>query len=369
MCTLRKRPHLILALALAAIISCTEKPKGGTGKNSRNTDQTDEGKTKQKQPGHFMVMFYNVENLFDTINDPDTDDDAFTPTGEKKWGHKRYEKKINDIARVIKETGKEELPALIGMCEVENLTVLEDLSGTPELDGLPYGIVHFDSYDKRGIDVALLYRQDLVRVNNAELYPVKTKGLKNILTRDILYVDTDINGEAFHIFVNHWKSRYGGIEETEPMRVAAAEVVRAKIDQILEENKNAKIIVMGDFNDNPGDKSLSQTLNALEKSEMGGPGDLCNPVKGKDAEIYGSYNYKGDWEMFNQIIVSQNTLPKEGAKGYCIATDKSGAYKADWMLYEKEDGLKVPNRTYGGPEYYGGISDHLPVYASFVLAK
>lgn len=360
----------ISLLALSLIVAtCSQTTENDNKGQEEKTGDLQAESTQELVNEQFRVMFYNVENLFDVINDPDTEDDAFTPGGEKQWTRERFEKKINDIARVVSEIGNGQLPAVIGLCEVENIQVLKALIGSEPLSGGQYGIVHFDSYDQRGIDVALLYRSDLVKVKQAELFPVKSESLENLLTRDILYVNTNIGGEAFHFFVNHWKSRYGGVEETEPMRVAAAKVVRAKIDQIQEGNPKAKIVVMGDFNDNPENHSLSKTLNALAENEIDSPDDMFNPVKGKDAESCGSYNYKGEWEMFNQIIVSQNTLAKEGVNGYCLDTENMGAYKADWMLYEKEDGTRVPNRTYGGPNYYGGISDHLPVYAGFAMTR
>ena len=318
-----------------------------------------------KQPPRLVVMFYNTENLFDTINDPRTLDDEFTSSGKLHWTPERYEKKLKDIAKVITDIGPKGLPDLIGLSEVENRSVLEDLISTGKLKRAGYGIVHEDSPDIRGIDVALLYKRKTFQYLEHRSIPIHFPR-DTMKVRNILYVKGKAGGETFHIFVNHWKSRNGGEKATEQKRVFSAVVLRRAVDSILNFEPDARILIMGDFNDEPTNMSIMQILNATNKRKNTGRRDLYNLMYDlHNLHDTGTYSYKGHWNMLDQIIVSFNFL--QDKKGWHINYDGGHIFSEDWMLYENpKAGRKVPNKTYGGPNYYGGVSDHLPVFCIFI---
>lgn len=307
---------------------------------------------------NLTVAFYNVENLFDTENTPGTNDGEFTPDSEKKWTDDRYIKKVNDISKVLAAVNKNELPEIIGLCEVENRKVLEDLIGTELLKSGKYNIIHFESPDFRGIDCALIYRPDEFKLLESKPVKVSFADDAQFTTRDILYVKGKTkNKEEFHLFVNHWPSRIGGLKETEPKRMAVATILKNKIDSVRAANTKAKIIVMGDMNDEPSNKSLAEILNAQSpESENAKLINLMYPVHNNKL---GSYNYRGNWNMLDNLVVSDNLLDKKGFQ--CV--EKQGVvFHEPWMEFKNKKGEISPNRTYGGPNYYGGVSDHFPVY-------
>ncbi|UCG28258.1 MAG: hypothetical protein JSV24_02540, partial [Bacteroidales bacterium] len=220
---------------------------------------------ERKIADEFLIVFYNVENLFDTENDPAILDDEFTPDSEKMWDAERYEKKLDDIAEVLGSIRKRDLPEIIGLCEVENRKVLEDLINAKKLRREEFGIVHQDSPDARGIDVALLYRKERFKILAQKVLPVDFP-FDTIRTRDILYVKGETGDpETFHVFVNHWSSRTEGDKTTERRRIYAAVSLRKSVDSILNFEPDAKIIIMGDFNDEPTNMSLHTVLNAGNK--------------------------------------------------------------------------------------------------------
>lgn len=313
---------------------------------------------KRKNRKNLTVVFYNVENLFDLYDEPVKRDEEFTPDGEKKWNQERYTKKLQDIAKVLSSVHEEELPEIIGLCEVENKKVLEDLANTGELKGGSYGIVHHDSPDFRGIDCALMYRPSEFKVLDHFPVAIHFEDEPDYKTRDILYVKGRTkNRERFHIFVNHWPSRIGGVDKTEPNRVQVATVLKGKIDSIMQANKKARFMVMGDMNDEPDNKSLFQTLGAKEPgTESAG---LINLMFPPDKDGKGSYNFRGNWNMLDNLVVSENLLDK---KGFQVVGQQGFVFQQEWMEYKNPEGIVYPNRTYGGPNYYGGISDHFPVY-------
>jgi len=210
----------------------------------------------------YTVVSYNVENLFDTIDDPKIPDEEFLPESEKKWDNERYQKKLSDLVRVISEVNPKELPEMVGLVEIENHAVLDDLIRTGEFKDQGYAIIHEESPDYRGIDVALIYRKDAFTEIMHETLPVVFPDDPQFKTRDILYVTGKIRNRTIHVFVNHWPSRIGGDEKTEPKRVLAASVLKAKVDQILAADPKARIVIMGDMNDEPVNKSLNETLGA-----------------------------------------------------------------------------------------------------------
>jgi predicted extracellular nuclease len=315
------------------------------------------------QPQNFFtIVSYNIENLFDTIDDPNKKDEDFLPDAAAKWNIEKYNKKIKDIALVISSINKHELPELVGLVEIENAHVLKDLIQNINLKAGNYAFVHHDSPDERGIDVALLYRPDEFQYMVHEIIPVNFDFDPAIKTRDILYVAGKIGaGEILHVFVNHWNSRREGLEITEPRRTTAAKLLRLKIDQILLKDKNAKIVVMGDFNDEPSNKSLREVLFATNKLHSKDYRELYNLMFDKHLLGQGTYTYRGNWNMLDNIIVSRALLHSPGK--YQVSKDGGQIFQQRWMMFDNvKTGEMTPNRTYGGPNYYGGASDHLPVY-------
>lgn len=307
---------------------------------------------------NMTVAFYNVENLFDLENEPGKNDDEFTPESEKNWDKEKYQKKLTDISLVISGMNEGDLPEIVGLCEVENEQVVSDLVQTGLLARGKYEVVHHESPDFRGIDCALAYRPEEFKVVDHFAIPVRFDNDAEYVTRDILYVKGRTrNREEFHIFVNHWPSRIGGVAQTEPKRVAVARILKGKIDSVMAASPNAHIIVMGDMNDVPDNKSLLEVLNAQPPSTSGSA--LVNLMFPDFKDGKGTYNYRGNWNMLDNLIVAPGLLDD---KGFRCVEEKGHIFREEWMEYKNRDGEISPNRTYGGPNYYGGVSDHFPVY-------
>ena len=306
----------------------------------------------------YTVAFYNIENLFDIENDPLTNDDDFLPTSAKRWTHKRYENKLRKIGSVIAKIGEEDTgtsPVIIGLAEVENRNVLMDLINSEHLEDLGYDFVHFDSSDERGVDVALLYKSNLFEVENSETFSVYLQndlGLRDY-TRDILLVQGKFGNEKLHIIVNHWSSRREGEKETEYKRIAAANVVNSIIAKLNNEDSNAKVIVMGDFNDNPENESIS----LLEKESS-----LYNPFKTVQSHNKGSLNHDFQWNMFDQILFTGNFFDSENTN---LKFVKADVFNSKFVTQYHGKYKGQPFRTYVGKKYKGGYSDHFPVYIQF----
>jgi predicted extracellular nuclease len=319
----------------------------------------------QRNDQVFTVAFYNVENLFDLEDQPGTQDEEFTPESEKAWDLKKYQKKLDDLSAVIFAINKDELPEIIGLSEVENKMVLDDLIQTKILRKGEYGIVHYESPDPRGIDCALLYRMQEFHVISSRPIPVHFPFDSTETTRDILYVEGSTReNERLHFFVNHWSSRWGGEKESEPKRLFCAVALRKEVDAILNKEPEAKIIIMGDFNDEPTNRSVFEILLANNKRKNAGDRELFNLMYDMhNINGEGSYNYHGKWNMLDQIIVSKTVIQSTG--GLHCGYESGHILKEEFMMYQNEENHQlVPNRTYGGPEYYGGTSDHLPVFVT-----
>jgi len=312
------------------------------------------------------VVFYNVENLFDTINHPDKRDDDFTPMGKLNWDTRRYKDKLTKLSHVLSSINKEELPEIIGLCEIENKEVIKDLIKEERLKKGKYQIVHNESPDKRGIDCALIYRKGEFKYLKHETISIEFPWEKKYKTRDILYVQGLVGRkDTLNIFVNHWPSRRGGQEKSEPNRIFVAKQLRRSIDAIQAKNPFAKIIIMGDFNDEPTDKAVVKTLKAGNDKNTDNPMGLYNLMFDLQANNEGSYNYRGDWNMLDNLIVSNSLLNE--SRGYQTQHNAGRIYRNKWICYKNKQGTYTPSRTYGGPKYYGGFSDHFPVY--FKLRK
>ena len=291
---------------------------------------------------NFTIAFYNIENLFDIINDPSKHDDDFLPKSPKRWTPKRYQKKLLKLGTAISKIGEEDTdvgPIIIGLAEVENKKVLSDLVNSKNLIDENYSYIHYDSMDERGIDVALLYKSDVFKVEHSETFSVyleKEFGQQDY-TRDVLLVKGKLNNEDINIIVNHWSSRREGVKETEFKRIAAAKVVNSVIKSIKEENLNAKIIVMGDFNDNPN----SDSLLLIEQES-----DLFNPFKTVWSRDTGSLSHHFQWNLFDQILFSTNFFD----------TSNSNLVFKDAQVFNSKFLTQYEGK------YKGGFSDHFPVY-------
>lgn len=313
----------------------------------------------------FMIMSYNTENLYDTINDPHTADDEFTPKGKKHWNSAHYQQKLAGVARVISSIRENGFPDIVVLCEVENRAVLDDLLRQPSIARANYRIIHKDSRDTRGIDIAILYRQDHFRMLNWRLIDFGYPGEKVERTRGILYL-TGIAGKSdtLHILGNHWKSRVGNQAETEAKRIFEAGFLKTKTDSILKRNRNAKIICPGDFNDEPTSNSINQVLEARCPSNSKSRPALINIMCPLRLKGDGTYSYKNKWLMLDNIIVSRSLLSNRAR--FHLAGTEGHIYNASWLLqYNAKAGEQVPFKTYAGDKYLGGYSDHLPVYAVF----
>ncbi|MGB0522066.1 MAG: endonuclease/exonuclease/phosphatase family protein [Flammeovirgaceae bacterium] len=312
---------------------------------------------QQKHEVLGIVGFYNVENLFDTEDDPEKRDEDFLPDGRNKWTAERYEKKLHNLAKVISSIGGG--PDILGLCEVENRKVVQDLAMRPELKNKAYQVVHFDAPDRRGIDCALLY-------NPRVFVPFATQTVKfedpedeDFLTRDILYVKGLFQKrDTLHILVNHWPSRRGGKEDK---RIMAGQLARSVVDSIQGVNADAKIILMGDFNDDPTNKSIKNELRASNKLKKMEKGDLYNTGMKFFKQGYGSLKYRGVFNLFDQLIISQSLL-KQNTKDVFYVTGSFKVFSPEWMHVKDGQWAGYPFRTYAGGAYKGGYSDHFPVY-------
>ncbi len=317
-----------------------------------------------------VVAFYNIENLFDTINDSLTFDDDRTPEGKDHWTQERYNQKIENISKVISHIGFKESktsPDIIGLCEIENKKVLEDLVSHPKLQKMDYGIIHFDSPDERGIDVAFIYKK-------ANFLPTSFQSRRLLLqnldgerdyTRDQLVVGGLLDDEQIYCIVNHWPSRSGGAARSKPNRLAAAKLNKKIIDSILKIDNSAKIISMGDLNDDPIDDSLKKILKTIGKKKNLEKNDLFNPMEELFKKGVGSLAYRDKWNLFDQFHFTANLLEKEGGT---YRFWKANVFTAPYLFTKKGKYKGYPFRTYSGGNYTGGYSDHFPVYMYLIKA-
>jgi predicted extracellular nuclease len=290
------------------------------------------------------VGFYNVENLFDTINDPNINDEDFLPSVEKNWNQARYNEKIAHINAVLDLMGN---PLAVGFCEIENAAVMRDVIRHNPNRVVQYGLVHFDSPDLRGIDVALMYDSLKMKfISAGKLRFDLVVSEENKYTRDIIWSKFVSKKDTLFFMVNHWPSRRGGETKSEPNRLEAAKNARKFIDSIQTVNAKTKIIFMGDLNDYPTNKApqlIAEKLTPMITKSSG--------------EFAGTYSYKGEWDVLDHIFVSPTLFAK---KKFAVVPN-SGKIYSDSFLIDTFKGNKVPFRTYAGKKFLGGYSDHLPV--------
>ncbi len=311
-------------------------------------------KDSSKNP-YYTIAFYNLENLFDTIDNPHTNDEGFLPSSDRKWTPKRYKKKLRKLGYTISRIGTKTAkkpPVIVGLAEVENKRVIKDLVKSKFLKDLDYGIVHYDSPDERGIDVALIFKKQFFQVIQSEVFPLDLTypdGMPDY-TRDILMVKGQLNGETIYVLVNHWPSRREGEKETEPKRMKAAHKVIEIIHQIKVEDKNAKVIIMGDFNDGPNSKSIKHIMNAT---------DVYNPMIDLLSFRRGSLGHHRKWYLFDQILFTTNLFEYESKRH---SFSKVNIFDLEFLKQYKGKYKNFPFRTFVGRKYKGGYSDHFPVF-------
>ncbi|SHE78050.1 endonuclease/exonuclease/phosphatase family protein [Dysgonomonas macrotermitis] len=313
----------------------------------------------QKKLGVYSVAFYNLENLYDTENDPLTNDEEFTPKGSMQWTDEKYQKKLENMASVISKLGREYCPGgpiAIGVSEIENRKVLEDLINTGALTEMGLDIIHYDSPDRRGVDVALLYNPKLFQVTSSKAYPYILPGDATFKTRDVLLASGTLAGESFHILVNHWPSRRG--EKSSELREFAAAINIHIADSIYKANPLAKIVIMGDLNDDPTNKSCQRVLNAKKNRDEVKPGGLFNTMWTFYDKGIGSLSYKGQWNLFDQIIISESLLGKDYSS---LKYWKSQIFNSDFLIQKEGKNKGYPLRTFSEGKFINGYSDHFPV--------
>ncbi|WP_289055934.1 endonuclease/exonuclease/phosphatase family protein [Carboxylicivirga marina] len=294
-------------------------------------------------------MFYNVENLFDCKDDSLKADEEFLPEGNKHWASNRFYQKIRGVSKTILAINQWQTPSIIGLCEVENEWTLKQLVYNTGLNNLGYKYIHFESSDKRGIDVALLYKnKEFNLLHSSPIFLSDTSD--NFYTRDALYVKGIIASDTIHLIVNHWPSKRGGIMASEMKRQRVSNIIATTTDSIAKAEFNPRLVVMGDFNAELTSPSIKYLLTEAGINSQLNPKDISSKL------IKGSYKYQGQWSLIDHIFLSKHWLDDEQ---YSFKHEISNLP----YLFEKDEtnsGIK-PHRTYAGPRYIGGISDHLPV--------
>lgn len=322
---------------------------------------------EKKQYKVGCIAFYNQENLFDTIAGPN--DSEFTPDGVNKWNTEKFNHKLDHMSDVITQIGSEMFPggpAIIGISEVENRSVVEALVNTPKLKASKYSFVHYESPDHRGIDVALLYRTDFFRVISSRSVHLRLKTDPNWASRDQLVVSGIFDDELIHIIVNHWPSRSGGEKRSQPFREAAAALTKSIADSIYSTDPNSKIFIMGDLNDDAVNNSVLNVLNAKGKINEVKKGGLFNPMWKMYKDGIGSIAYQDTWSLFDQIIVSEPLLGNDKSTFKFL---KAKVFNAPFIAQKTGQFAGYPFRTYVGNTWQGGYSDHFPVYVFIVKEK
>ncbi|MBL7924273.1 MAG: endonuclease [Bacteroidia bacterium] len=326
---------------------------------------------QEKQFSVGLIGFYNLENLFDTINQPEVNDEEFTPQGANLYTAEVYLDKLGKLEEVLSQIGTDMSPdglSVLGVAEIENASVLQDLAHQPRLKSRNYQYVHYNSPDERGIDVALMYNPKYFRVlsSSSLRVPLQNSDGTPRFTRDVLYVYGLYLGEPMHFFVNHWPSRRGGEEASAPGRALAAQVAKNVIDSIMKVNPDAKVVLMGDLNDDPVSPSVTKVLGATGNKDKVRRSGLYNPWVDYYKEGIGTLAYNDAWNLFDQIIVSEALLPKEQT-GFFL--QKALIFRREFMVQNSGRYKGYPKRTFDFSVYIGGYSDHFPTYLVLLKEK
>ncbi|MCH5217597.1 MAG: endonuclease/exonuclease/phosphatase family protein [Muribaculaceae bacterium] len=313
----------------------------------------------QKKQMMLGVAFYNLENLFDTINNNGKYDLEFSPQGAHNWDGRKYWSKIKNLSYAISQLTTEytpEGPAVIGCSEIENITVLQDLVNAESIRDRNYQIVHHDSPDRRGVDVGLLYNPKFFKLIHVTNHRLVIPDMPNFLTRDQMCVVGLLGGCRTAIIVNHWPSRRGGEAQSSPLREAAASLTRQICDSLYRVDPNMGVIVMGDLNDDPSNKSVAVTLGAVKNEKDCHEGGYYNPFWKMLDKGIGSYIYRGGWDLFDQIIVNYNLV--KGNNGLKYKSCK--VWNNQFLLQQDGQYKGYPLRTFSAGKWSNGYSDHLP---------
>ena len=336
------------------------------GKDKRQKTVYQHVDATRRSDSAMRIVFYNVENLFDPLDDSLTADEEYQPTGMRGWTYTKLKRKIINLSKVITAVGGWEPPEIVGFCEIENRWVLTQLLTQTPLKNFGYKIIHRDSPDPRGIEVAMIYRPEKFKPVTIEpiriIFPFDTAGR----TRDILYVKgIACNRDTLHIFVNHWPSKFGGAMATIPKRIYAASVLKAHTDSLLKINPNTSIVIMGDLNDGPEDESVKKALNATMDSTQLAQTDLYDMLAGAGISWKrGTIKFRETWETIDHIIVTGAMVNLGGGSRLHTTPHSMHIFDPAFLLQDDEAWFgKKPFRTYYGAKYIGGFSDHLPVYA------
>jgi len=324
---------------------------------------------QKKQYKVACVGFYNLENLFDTIDSPDTYDYEFLPSGKKGWTSKRYYKKLTKMAEVISQIGDEYVkggPQILGVSEIENRLVLEDLVKMPLLKKSNYGIVHYDSPDERGIDVGLIYRKDYFKILHTSSHVLKFNFDTSDQTRAQLVVTGLFENDTLNIIVNHWPSRGGGELASRPKRNAAGVLSRKLVDSLLALNPNAKIIMMGDLNDNPDNPSVKKYFNAKRHINKLKGTEMFNPYYNVYKKGVGTTAYRDAWSLFDQVIISQGLISKDKSS---YVYWKANIFRKKFLISTEGRYEGYPKRTFSFDRFNNGYSDHFPSYIFLIKEK
>ncbi|WP_347156589.1 endonuclease/exonuclease/phosphatase family protein [Pontibacter chitinilyticus] len=313
------------------------------------------------------IAFYNTEKFFDTADDPATSDDAFTPAGEMEWTQEKYSRKVHNIASVLSTIGDGNGPAVIALAEVENKQVLQDLVNSPELRKSKYSFIHYDMADEQGLDIALLYKPKAFKPTAQQRIPISANG-SNLQTRDILQVSGLLQGQPITLFVNHWPPRTRtrrGMQDDSHLRAAAA-TLRKKIDALQAADKKVRIVVMGDFDTEPRTDVLEKVLKASGRPNPYYDQELFNAFYLPYVNGLGTYFSHGDFKMLDQIMVSKSLIDGEGLE-YIRGSAQIFDPERIKFLYGKYK--NSPLSTFSGTTYFGGYSDHFPVYIQLRKVK
>lgn len=323
----------------------------------------------EKQYGVASIGFYNVENLFDTIDDPQVSDTEFTPDGSKVWTAEKLEIKLQNIVTVINDLGKSINPdgiALLGLAEVENRRVLDQLVQHNNLENSDWNVVHYESKDTRGIDVALMYREKYFRVLDSKTFPLvlyNSKGEKRT-TRDILYVKGILVQDTIAVMVNHWPSRRGGEKATQRYRMEGAKICKDVLDSVKSIQPDILTVIMGDLNDDPVSPSVKKVLEAKGKPGKTSRDGYYNPMYNFYKKGHGTNAYRDSWSSFDQIILSGSLLPQHSKGKWQYY--KAEIYRKGFLLQGTGRFKGYPFRTFAGDSFLGGYSDHLPVVVHLI---
>lgn len=316
----------------------------------------------------YTVVFYNLENLFDIYDDPETHDEEFTPEGVKQWNESKYQRKLANMERVLFDIAaiQREYPIVIGVSEIENRTVLEDLVSQPSLAGANYRICHFDSPDARGVDCAFLYRADVFHLEGSDNIRLEVPGQPDFRTRDLVTMWGTIDGEPFYFLVSHWPSRLGGKEVSQYKRDACATQIRAIKDAVLAANPDTKVIVMGDFNDDATDDSIVEMMGAKGRIRDLEPGDFFNPYNQMLRAGLGTLAYQDAWNLFDNICVTENLVNADEGELRLVRGEGmrywGNIFSRPYMIQQEGQYKGYPLRTFVTNNFQNGFSDHFPVY-------